>query len=114
MAYAGPTDQLQALSRSSSLDDHVWRDVGNAAPGDITRSIDRAEQRVGEEDQFVGGIEPFDVESRVRLCDAARLGFVEGIEILIPFLLHFGQDKVGRAVQNPFDAENLSPCEADL
>src|SRR5919108_3345591 len=83
VAQSGPADQLQASSRTSGVQDHLWRDVCNAAPADIVGSISGSEQGVREENQLIGGVEPLDVERWVRLRDAAGLSLLQCIQVMV-------------------------------
>ena len=86
-------------------------DLGRVQPGD-PRRVDvlevhpRPERERGEDLQLVGGVDPLDVERRVRLRVSGRLGLAEGVGEVAPLVRHLGQDEVGRAVDDAVERQD--------
>ena len=100
---AGGRDQFDRVPealRESAVPLAQARDPLGGDGGDVRHP---AESDSGEDGDLAAGVEPFDIGARIRFRVAVFLRLAEGFFKGNALFLHFRQDIVGRAVEDPVD-----------
>ena len=103
----GDTEQLDAVAELFSVLDVGSFELGDALDVSLVELDRDTEGDGGNQRCLVRGVDPFDIESRIGFGIAEALGFLEHVVEGQALVAHFGQDEIGRAVDDagyPFDA----------
>ncbi len=100
VAALGYTQQLDAVAELLGVLDVGGFELGDAFNVGLVELDRDAVGDGGNQRRLVGGIDPFDIEGRIGFGITQALGFLEHVVKGQALVAHFGQDEIGRAVDD--------------